>query len=171
MKSAIRIIESLSDALGLLSGSLSLFITLIVVLDVALRGLFHAPVPGATEASTLLLIGIIYLGFASVQANKANFRVEILLMNLPDGARRWMEIFTTILSAVTIGVLAWFTAGEAWSSLIKNEMTFGAIAFPVWPARIAIVIGLAVLLLQLLCDIARLTLGLEDGKTAEGGFH
>src|SRR3546814_11605223 len=83
MQRVIRAIEKLSGFLGVLSGLATLIITITVILDVALRAAFNAPILGATEFSTLLLLVLVYLGLASVQAGKANFSVEIMVAILP----------------------------------------------------------------------------------------
>lgn len=156
MRHVFRLIEKISDVLGGLSGFTTLVITVIVILDIALRMLLNAPIPGATEFTTLLLVALVYLGLASVQAGKANFSVEIIVVHLPPAVRRVQEALVTLLSAAAIGILVWFTGKEAWMSTMRGEMTFGAIVFPVWPSRIIVTFGLAVLWLQLVCDALRL---------------
>ncbi|MFA7428672.1 MAG: TRAP transporter small permease [Rhodospirillaceae bacterium] len=155
----LHAIERFHHVLGVLSGLAILVITLTVIIDVALRALFNAPLHGATEFSTLLMIGLVYLGLASVQASKANFRVEVLLMLLPAGGRRFLDAVTTLLAAAAIGVLTWHTAHEAWASVLRQEMSFGAVVFPVWPARVVIAMGLLMLLLQFVIDTIRLVAG------------
>lgn len=156
MQHVVRLIEKISEILGGLSGFTTLIITVTVILDIALRALLNAPIPGATEFSTLLLVALVYLGLASVQAGKANFSVEIIVAHLPPAVRRVQEALVTLLSAAAIGLLVWFTGKEAWMSTMRGEMTFGAIVFPVWPSRIIVTFGLAILWLQLVCDALRL---------------
>src|SRR3546814_20873299 len=74
---------------------------------------------------------------------------------LPPAVRRIQELLVTLLSAVVIGLLAWYTGREAWSSTLRGEMSFGAFTFTVWPARIIISFGPVMTWLQLLCDVAR----------------
>lgn len=161
-------IERFNALLGVLSGLATLVITLTVVLDVTLRALFGTPIAGATEFSTLLLIGLVYLGLAAVQASKANFRVELLFGALPPGGQRALDIVTTLLAAAAIAVIAWHTSLEAWHSTLKQEMSFGAFVFPVWPARLTIAFGLIMLVLQLLIDALRLCLGPIERRGADG---
>jgi TRAP-type C4-dicarboxylate transport system permease small subunit len=162
MGTVIRAIEKLNLAMGVMTGGAILLITLIIVADVAMRSFLGAPIPGATESSTLLLIGLVYLGLASVQLSKANFRVEAVLSILPDKWSRWLEFTTTLIAMVAIGLFAWITGHEAWNSTMRGEMSYGAITFPVWPARVVITFGLILLTLQLLCDCLRLASGTTD---------
>ncbi|WP_026381656.1 TRAP transporter small permease subunit [Afifella pfennigii] len=158
MQRTLRAIDRLSRFFGVLSGLAIFVITITVVLDVVFRAALNAPIPGATEFSTLLLLALVYLGLASVQATKSNFYVEILVSRLPPAARRIQEGLVTLLAAAVIGVMAWYTGQEAWISTLRGEMSFGAIAFPIWPARITLAFGLAMLWLQLVCDLLRLVL-------------
>ena len=170
---ALNAIERLNLLFGILSGLAIFAITIIVMLDVAMRAAFNAPVPGTTELSTLLLVGLIYLGLASVQSRKQNYRVEIMIGFLPPRPRLILEGVTTLLSAVAVGILAWFTSIEAWNATLAQEMSFGAIIFPVWPARVIVAGGLILLTLQLLLDVLRICTGSSGTKitfeTAESG--
>lgn len=170
----IRAIEWLNVVTGVLSGLAILAITLIVTLDVAMRAFLHAPLRGATELSTLLLIGLVYLGLASVQVSRANFRVEGIVSALPPRWRRWQEFLAALIAAIAITIFAWRTGAEALRSVQQGEMSFGAIVFPVWPARITITVGLSLLALQLYCDCLRLLLNLERPQSdapGEGALH
>ncbi|MFU8864262.1 MAG: TRAP transporter small permease subunit [Rhodobacterales bacterium] len=156
---AFRAIEIFNRNLGVLSGFATLIVTLLIVTDITLRGIFNAPLRGATELSTLLLIALVYLGLASVQAGKHNYQVEILTVALPRVFRWRLEIFTTLLSAVAIGILAYHTSLEAIHSTTRRESSFGAIIFPIWPARLVIAVGFILLYLQLMIDALQLYLG------------
>lgn len=172
MQRVVRTIEGVSGFLGVLSGLAILIITITVILDVTLRVVLNAPILGATEFSTLLLLALVYLGLASVQASKSNFFVEIVVAALPPAVRRIQELLVTLVAAGVIGVMVWYTAQEAWFSTLRGEMSFGAITFPVWPARIILSFGLAMLCLQLLSDALRLIFldrtGPAGGKTQSG---
>lgn len=169
----IRIVERFHVALGIVSGLLILAITLIVAADVAMRTLFNAPVPAATEVSTLVMVGMIYLGLAAVQQNKANFRVEILVATLPRRAKWALELLTTLIAASIIALLAWFTSHEAWTATMRQEMSFGAYVFPVWPARVVIAVGFVMLFVQLVIDLIMLCSGAQlyadDDQASQAG--
>lgn len=169
----IRIVERFHVALGIMSGLSILVITLIVAADVAMRALFNAPVPAATELSTLVMVGMIYLGLAAVQQSKANFRVEILVAILPRRVQWALEFLTTLIAAGTIALLAWYTGNEAWNATLQREMSFGAYVFPVWPARVVIAIGFVMLFVQLAIDLVLLCRGAllyaNDDQVSEAG--
>lgn len=158
----LRAVERFHVFIGVLSGMSILVITLTIVADVVLRMVVGQPVRGATELSTLLMIGLVYIGLASVQVSKANFRMEIVIVQLPVKLQRAINLLTTCIAMFVIGLMAWYTAQEAMSSLQRREMSFAAISFPVYPARLIIALGLCLLALQLFVDAVRIILGATD---------
>ncbi|WP_181711299.1 TRAP transporter small permease subunit [Roseovarius sp. TE539] len=166
----LRALERLHVVMGVLAGSTILVITLVIVADITLRVLANQPVRGATEFSTLLMIALVYLGLASVQVSKSNFRMGVVIDNLPARARDVLNLITTLIALAAIATLTWYTAGEALYSLDKREMTHAAISFPVYPARLTIALGLLLLSLQLAIDALRLMLSLwPSGGGPRGG--
>lgn len=155
----LRTLERFNILIGVTSGVAILMITLIVVLDVALRALFRQPLPGATELSTLLMVVLVYLGLASVQTTKANFRMEVLINYLPPGIARALDFLTTLIALIAISIIAWYTSQEALHALSMQEMSYGAVRFPIYPARLAIAVGFILLVLQLLIDAVFLLVG------------
>jgi TRAP-type C4-dicarboxylate transport system permease small subunit len=157
----LRAIEGIHIFMGVLSGIAIFLITLIVVSDVALRVLFRQPIPGATETSTLLMVALVYLGLAAVQTNKRNFRMEVLIDALPPTPMRIVNLFTTLLAMGAIAIMAWYTSLEAIRSFASNELSYGAINFPVYPARAVIAFGFIFLTLQLFIDAVFLGVGID----------
>lgn len=157
----LRAMESFNIFVGVLSGIAIFLITLIIVADVALRMLFRQPVPGATETSTLLMVALVYLGLASVQTGKGNFRMEVLIDALPPTLMRLGNLFTTLVAMGAIAVMAWYTSEEALRSFASKEMSYGAINFPVYPARGVIAAGFILLTLQLFIDAVFLVVGTD----------
>lgn len=159
MRSMTRLFERLTLRLGILSGFATLLITVVVVLDVAGRALFNAPIPGGNEFSELLLVGMIFLGLAAAQQQRQHFAIEIAVHRLGPGARRWVELAGWLLSLAIVALLAWLSGKQAWTSFLRDEASYGTVAFPIWPARIVLALGLALLALQLAIDIVRLLRG------------
>lgn len=155
----LRALERFNIFMGVASGLAIFLITLIVVADVALRAIFRHPIPGATELSTLLMVALIYLGLASVQTTKTNFRMEVLINYLPSGIARGLNFLTTVTAMVAISIIAWYTTQEAFHALSVQEMSYGAVSFPVYPARVIIAVGFVLLALQLLIDALFLLYG------------
>ena len=66
-------ITALNRVLATWAGLLTALITLIVCADVAARGLFNRSIQGASEFAVLLLVALVFLGFAGAEAKGENF--------------------------------------------------------------------------------------------------
>ncbi|MEM1316089.1 MAG: TRAP transporter small permease [Pseudomonadota bacterium] len=151
-------IERLHLALGSLSGVATIAMIALVLPDVILRKFFSATIPGASEANILLLVIMVYLGLAGAQARGAHFRVTLLTDRLPEGVVRGLEALMLLLALGGFGLLAWMTTENAAASFARGEASFGVIAFPLWPGRMAVALGLWLLCLQFVVDLLRLAL-------------
>ncbi|WP_340151335.1 TRAP transporter small permease [uncultured Sneathiella sp.] len=141
--------------LGIASGFLTLLTMLVIVIDVVGRTFLNMPLTGGNEFAVLLLVALIYLGMAAAQQRRHNFAIDLVTRLLPENILRVVNILTSALSTILLGLLAWLTAGLAWSMTLSGESSYGIIAFPIWPSRILITIGLCCLTLQFLFDFLR----------------
>lgn len=155
MRSIGRAFDWLTAQFGALSGFGTLAIMVVVVIDVLGRALFNSPLPGGNEFSELLLVSMIFLGLAAAQQQRQHFAIEIAVQHLPPGLRRWVDIFGWLVSLAVVCLLAWLSARQAWTSMLRSEASYGTISFPIWPARIVLAFGLALLALQYAVDIVR----------------
>lgn len=146
-------------ALGSVSGGLIIAMIVLVAVDVAIRKLFAVTVPGASEMNVLLLVALVYLGLAGAQARGAHFAVDVVVDRLPAPLRRAVSALTTLASLAFAGTLTWFTSGKAVDSYLAGEASFGVVAFPIWPSRAAITLGLGLLTLQLAVQLLRILAG------------
>ena len=140
-------------------------------IDVILRSLFNRPILGVTEVNEFLMVFTIYLGLAYTQVKKGHVRVELFLMSLPPVVQVILDILVYVITLIVFGLVLQATFAEAARSIEINEYRFGTIRFPIYPARIMVVLGIVLLALQLVIDLVRDILKLIDyfsGKTIEG---
>ncbi|WP_373085611.1 TRAP transporter small permease subunit [Sneathiella sp.] len=166
MIKVIDVFERFLLRLGIASGFLTLFTMLVVVIDVAGRTFLNMPLIGGNELAVLLMVALIYLGMAAAQQRRHNFAIDLVTRLLPTGALRVVNIVTSLISTTLLGLLTWLTAELSWSMMLSGESSYGIIAFPVWPSRILITIGLGCLTLQFLFDLLR-HLGLVPENAAD----
>lgn len=164
-------IERLLVRLGIVSGFATLLIMAIVCVDVAGRSIFNAPLHSGTEISELLLVSLVFLGLAAAQQQRQNFAIDVLMRHFPPAVQR---VFDGVSYAVCLGLLvllAWPSSKQALMSLERGESGFGIVAFPIWPARIVLAVGLWLLALQFAIDLYRLLSGRRrpDDRTGQAG--
>jgi TRAP-type C4-dicarboxylate transport system permease small subunit len=159
MTALVDRVENFLLRLGLISGFATLLIMVIVVIDVAGRAIFNAPLHSGVEISELLLVSLVFLGLAAAQQQRQNFAIEIATRHLPVRVQTGIELIGYLVCLAIVILLAWPSSKQAVSAFIRNEQGFGIVAFPIWPARIILAAGLWLLAVQFLCDIYRLARG------------
>lgn len=135
------------------AGLLAAAITLIVCADVASRGLLNQSIQGASEFVVLLLVALVFLGFAGAEAKGENFSVTILVHALPPRVQRALKVLTGGISLTAVVVLAWMSWSRAIAATQSGEQSYGTVNFPVWPSRLLIAFGLTMLALQLVAGL------------------
>lgn len=157
-------LERLSRWLGLASSVAVIAITLSIVADVTGRYLWAAPIPGASEFAVASMVVVIYFGLMSAQRNSGNFRVDMLVRILPEAVQKFLELLWRVPVVVVLVLLTWLSAREAVISTQMGEASFGTIAFPVWPSRILLSVGLFALTLQLVFETVRRLVRLRERR-------
>lgn len=155
MRTIVRWIASFNHFLATVAGLLTALIMLIVCLDVASRALLNQSIQGASEVAILLLVALVFLGFAGAEAKGENFSVTLLVRKLRPQPRRFLAIVTTLLSIAALGVLTWFSWTRGIDSAESGEQSYGVIAFPIWPSKLLVAFGLTMLVLQLAAGLLK----------------
>lgn len=137
-------------------------------LDVASRNLSGRSVPGVVEISEIMLVIGAFLGLAYAQRMKAHVATSLFVELLPLMAARIMRALGLVIVAAYIGLAVAVSAQRAFASFQSGEVRFGLIEIPQWPARAAIAIGFALLLLEIIRDIGRVLSNDPDAHSASG---
>lgn len=139
--------ERVTTAIAILSTTVLLLAT---AMDVVLRILTGHGVPGTVEVTEVLLVVAVFMGMATAATDDLHIRATILTDRLPFRIRRIVRFVGDVIGMGMVVWLIYATALRAISSVTSGEYRFGLVSMPIWPARIAIVLGLAGLLLAML---------------------
>jgi TRAP-type C4-dicarboxylate transport system permease small subunit len=170
-----RALLVISRGLALVSGALITGLMLLTTIDVVKRKFAGAGIDGTVEYSQVLLVLTVYTGMMSAEVTGTHIRTAVLVERL--SSVRAAALRTIGLVAVSALVL-WATvetAQQGWESFQVREFSYGITRVPVWPARVAIPIGLTGLLLALLfrsfeaCKAVARELVIQ--RTARAGAH
>ena len=153
-------------ALGiLLVGGLGLIIsTFLGTADVVGTQMFGVPVPGATEITESTMVLIVFGALTYTQIRRSHIRVELLYMRAGARGQAAMDVFASLMAVLFFSLLLWQATNEALFSIKIDEATFGLVRMPLWPARIVLAAGTALLILQLLLDLVA-----DLDRLVEGG--
>jgi len=138
----------------LLLGAVGMLVSMALgVADVVGTEFLGRPVPGALEVTESTMVLIVFGALAHAQKRRAHIRVELLYGVAGPRTRAFMDVTTHLAALVFFALLTWQGIGEFRYSWEMREATMGTIRFPLYPARLLLVVGAALLVLQLVVDL------------------
>lgn len=165
---AQRIIEPLAF-LAVLLGGAGLLISMFLGMGDVIGSLFNEPLPGALEVTESTMVLIVFGGLAYAQIRQRHLRVELAYLQAGPKLRSVMDIVASLSGLLFFSLLTWQAANEAVFSYQIGESTSGLVSFPLLPARIAVVLGAGLYILQLCLDLAKDIMSFGQSKDFELG--
>jgi TRAP-type C4-dicarboxylate transport system permease small subunit len=154
---ALRLLDAATQGFNVAGSLLILGLMLLIGADVAGRNLLGRPVPGVPELVSLSIVAIVFLQVPMALRAGRIARSEALLAALPARARRGLETLFDLAGIAAVGAIVWTTwpiLSRAWS---RGQFVgaIGDITFPVWPVKLCIVAGGALLAAQFAARVWR----------------
>ena len=147
------VVERVALAVLLVGGLGMVLATLAGVAEIIGVQMLRMAVPGPRELTESTMVLIVFGALAYTQVRRAHIRVEIFYLRAGPRVRAAMDVVAHSAALAFFLLLLKTGIEEAQFSLRINESTFGAIRFPLWPARIILVAGVALMSLRLVLDI------------------
>lgn len=147
-------VRTLNRAAALISG-IGVFVMMLVGAgDVIATQAFNAPIPGAFEMTETMMVACIFFGLAMAQERRQHIRVELVTQTLSPTSQRALDAVADLTSCVFFVFIAWYGVAAAIESVQILEFTAGILKFPVWPSKLALALGSALMVAQCLADAA-----------------
>lgn len=127
-----------------------------IVADVGARYFLGRPLDGTTEiVSRYYMVALIFLPLAYVQATGRHVEASFFADALPDKAKAALGCLTSVLMLAFAVLLAWQAGIEAArSTAISEKLQTASYFLLTWPGRWIPVLGMALVALQSLVDLA-----------------
>ena len=129
-----------------------IFLTFLVVVDVAFRYMFNSPIPGATEGTELILPYIVFLALGYTLATGGHVRVTILLSRLGRISKQIAELIDSLIGMAFFGILTYFAWVHFWESFVILEFMMAPIKLPWWVGKFSMPMGFFVIFVQFLLN-------------------
>ncbi|HEY9532411.1 MAG TPA: TRAP transporter small permease [Burkholderiales bacterium] len=140
----------------LLLGTVGMIAAMLVgVADVVGTEFLGRPVLGTLEFTESTMVLVVFGALAYAQERRAHIRVELLYSFVGPRGKSFMEAVTHIVAFIFFALVAWQGYVELLYSWEIKESTMGSVRFPLYPARVLLLVGVALLLLRLAIDIAQ----------------
>lgn len=145
--------------------SVAALVTLVLLVCVSVIGryFFAAPIPDDLVFSEFLMVFIVFLPLASVQAAREHVFVTIFTEWMPNRRKVIFETF-----GVIVGLIAFTIVGAAVYTDFRESLEFdsyvdGPLELVEWPAKFAVFFGIALFTVRLLVDAAQSVTGIIKG--------
>lgn len=141
-------------------GVFAIFVLMfLITADVTGRYLFNTPIRGAYDLGQSLVVVAAYFCFAYAQRKGVHIRITSIVQLFPPRPRIGVEIYYQLVGLFFFACVTYSTWQGAMSSLRKGESFLTLFYFdyliPIWPSKLAVPIGSALMCLQFLVGIAQ----------------
>lgn len=149
-RSGFTALTSIMNGIGSL---MIIAITLLICSDIIGRTFFGRPVPGVAEIVSLSILAIVFLQLGHAIQADALARTEIfqsMISGKYPRASAFLKATFYFVAALLFAALlygSWAKLVDAWVTS-EHIGVYGISAIPVWPVRVVVVLGSAVVTLQ-----------------------
>lgn len=121
---------------------------LFVTVHVITRYVFAKPTIWAWDVNIQLAGLLVILGGGFTLLHRSHIGVDILVVRLSPRKRAILDLITGLLFFMGVGVLLWKTVDASWASFMRREVYTSYLAPPIYPLKLIMIGGVALLLLQ-----------------------
>ncbi len=168
MKNLLSTVDWVSIWVGKIFSILSLAVAVAITYEVIKRYVFHIATQWATEF-TIMSCGLVYvMGGAWTMYSNQHMRIEIFYGKLSPKKKAILDVFTFVFFLAYIIPLLWASAIFSWDSIKIVESSASPWDPPVYPIKIALTLGIILLLFQAIVKWIRDIHFLKSGAQGSG---
>jgi TRAP-type C4-dicarboxylate transport system permease small subunit len=151
-----RALDACERALTLVAALATFGMMLLTTADAAGRYLLNRPILVAYELTTnYLMVVVVFLALPYAYRQGANIRVTFLVDRLGRRARLVVDHLVQLVSIVYGAALVYATFQQT-RYVFRTGTTFATLDYlPLWPAHLAVCVGLLVMSVMMLIDLGR----------------
>lgn len=165
VKKLNKILKFTNRRLSELCGVLLLIMMILLLINVFSRE-FGYPIDGLSNLSVLILISVVYLGLSTTEETNQHAAVELLEHRLKYKNKKVLNIVIHIIKLIAIGIFTYTAIGNFGFSLESGEAFTDVVYIPMWPSKLALLIGLIVFEIQIAVNLLKTIFDIEDEEDA-----
>ncbi|KMK64933.1 TRAP-type mannitol/chloroaromatic compound transport system, small permease component [Puniceibacterium sp. IMCC21224] len=167
-----RSVTSMAKWAAILAGMVTFVIMWVIDINAFTRKLLNAPLPAGVEMTQALLPLAIMLPFAWALASNNHVSSGFLTSRLSPRANRYIRAFWMFVGFLLFAAVTYGTWQYAMRSYRMGEQAWGAtLRFPIWPSKMAVSLGTALICLQFGVEALASLFGLDDKACKETPQH
>ncbi len=151
----VRGVDRINRWVGYVAMYLFFVLAAIMLWSTLSRALFGVPVNWALEMSQFVLSAYYLLGGAYATQEGAHVRMDLFYGRLPPRGRAALDGFTILFVIFFLGVLLWGAISSTQYAFHYNQKNYSAWSPVLWPVKVAMTIGVFLMLLQFVAQFFR----------------
>ena len=164
LKAFLRVIDNISEKVGRITAYLIAFMVATLLFEIVSRYVFHSPTLWAHEISRHFYGVHFMLGGAYALLHGNHVLTDVLVGNLSPRKRAVVDAIFWIVFFFYITLLLWKGTEMAWVSVQRMETTQTYFRSPVWPVKLTIPIGGALIMMQGIAQFIRYIITAVTGE-------
>lgn len=153
-----RLLDGLYLATGWLAG-LCLVAIFGLMMTLSLGREVGLNIPAGDDFAAWCMAALAFLSLAYTFKSGEVIRVGLVVDHLEGRARRAVELGCLLLGSAIIGFFAWHAARMTYDSWRFGDISQGVVAVPLWIPQLGYAVGLAVLFVAFLDELAHVVAG------------
>ena len=141
-----------------------LTMTGLVTVSVIGRYFFSLPIPGDLVLSEFLMVFVVFLPWAAVQAKREHVFVTFFTDRMANNTKVVMETIGVVIGLCIFTIIALATISDFHYAWTNDTYTEGEIELAEWPPRFIVAFGISLFAVRLLVDAVQSVIGLYTGE-------
>jgi TRAP-type mannitol/chloroaromatic compound transport system permease small subunit len=151
-----RAIDAFTERVGRLVYWLVLIVVLISAANATVRKAFDYSSNAYLEVQWYLFSVIFLFGAGYTLLRNEHVRIDIIQGKLSPRAQNWIDVFGIVLFLMPMSlIIMWLSWPLFLDSLARHEVSTNAGGLIIWPARLMVPIGFALLIIQALSELIK----------------
>jgi TRAP-type C4-dicarboxylate transport system permease small subunit len=165
----IAVVRKFLDRLYLASGVLAAFgicvIGTLTLMQIVAR-LLGTFVPSAGDFAGFAMGASAFLGLAYTLRHGGHIRVNLITNKLPKRVQWIVEVVSLVIAVLIVGYYAYYSSWLLWKTVEFGEFTLGLVSIPKWIPMVAMPVGVVILFIAFVEELARVLMGREPSYAA-----
>lgn len=149
----VTLIDRFSAGLVYIATACVAFMMVLGVVDTLSGKLFNHPLPGYFELTEVSMVLTIALPLAYVQGQRRHITMTAVTDVMPRRLQLFLEVVGLLIALFALFALIWAAGRNAWRSVQMGEYYPALVQYPVYPWKVAFVLGFVTLAIKIVADI------------------
>ncbi len=159
----LRVLDWIDRLAVIISVAALIILTVLICVSVTGRYIFNQPIPDDLVFSEFLMVFLVFLPLASVQAAREHVFVTIFTEWTSNRTRVILETFGVYVGLIAFAIVTVAVYTDFEHAVEYGSYVDGPLDLKEWPPKLAVFLGLALFTIRLAVDAVQSVIAIKDG--------